>query len=302
MNRSRKGERLFKDDDEKNLFLEVVGDTVDRHAIEVHAYSLIPTQYHLLLRSPRRNLSRSMQYLGAAYTRRWNALRGRDGSVFRGRFSSQAIGDEAQLVTAFAYIHLNPLRAHLIRRIDSARAWTSHRAYLGFKGEPDWIRKDFFLDLIGGEEEVGKLVLAYHEGAREWPDDFSLDTGWFRSSTKASASATSIEDELHDKVLVSKLLGELCSITGVTRAALKRSRRGRVGNPARRFAVWALSRSTNLTQREIGDLLGMTAGHVARDMSRNRPRTAVFDQWVEQWSERFPNPIVVTEGRKKKKR
>ncbi|MDD5308546.1 MAG: transposase [Deltaproteobacteria bacterium] len=115
------------------MFLDLLGEMAARHEIEVHAYSLMPNHDHLLLRSLHGNLSRGMRRLNADYTQRVNRIHGWDGPVFRGRFRSELVRDEPSLPYVLAYIHLNPLRAGLVTRLQSER-WTSHRAYNGRAG------------------------------------------------------------------------------------------------------------------------------------------------------------------------
>ncbi len=146
MNRGRNHELIFLDDGDAITFLDAVGDTVERFEIEIHAYSLMPNHYHLLVRSRRGNISDAMKHLGAVYTQEFNRRHPHDGALFRGRFKSQVIEYEAYLIYVLAYIHLNPLRAGLITRLDGLRGWTSPRRYLGRTSEPEWLVTKFFGD------------------------------------------------------------------------------------------------------------------------------------------------------------
>ena len=62
--------------------------------LEVHAYSVLATHYHLLLRSPVGEMSAAMQRVGNRYVRWFNRRARRDGPLFRGRFSSSRIDTE----------------------------------------------------------------------------------------------------------------------------------------------------------------------------------------------------------------
>ncbi len=67
MNRGRNRDLIFLDDDDALDFLDTIDDTVERFGIEVHAYSLLPNHYHLLVRTPLGNLSDAMRHLGAVW-------------------------------------------------------------------------------------------------------------------------------------------------------------------------------------------------------------------------------------------
>ena len=104
MNRGRNREIIFRDDEDALEFLYLVGEMCSRYEVEVHAYSCMPNHFHLLARSIHGNLSDAMQYLGAASSQRFHFRHGGDGALFKDRFKSQAIKNEAYLVYVLAYI------------------------------------------------------------------------------------------------------------------------------------------------------------------------------------------------------
>jgi REP element-mobilizing transposase RayT len=77
---------IFLDKDDRLLFLETLGEMSERFEIDVFAYALMDNHYHLLFRTDRTNLSRSMQWFGATYTRRFNVRHNRSGHLFQGCF------------------------------------------------------------------------------------------------------------------------------------------------------------------------------------------------------------------------
>ena len=70
--RGNKQQIIFITDDDRYLFLDTIGQMSERFDIDIFTYVLIDSHYHLLLRTPKANLSRSMQWLGTTYTRRFN--------------------------------------------------------------------------------------------------------------------------------------------------------------------------------------------------------------------------------------
>ena len=63
---------IFHSDEDRQDFLYILADMSERFEIEIYAYVLMDNHYHLLLRTMRPNLSKSMQWLGTRYTRRFN--------------------------------------------------------------------------------------------------------------------------------------------------------------------------------------------------------------------------------------
>jgi len=75
---------IFLTDDDRHLFLDTIGQMSERFDTEIFAYVLMGN--HLLLRTPKANLSRSMQWFGTTYTRRFNLDHFQSGHLFQGRF------------------------------------------------------------------------------------------------------------------------------------------------------------------------------------------------------------------------
>ena len=153
MHRGARRAAIFVDRADHLGFLDGLAEMVDRFGLEVHAYSLMPNHYHLLVRSASGNLSKGMQFLNGTYTLWLNNRHHWDGPVFRGRFHSQLVDDEGYLRYLIAYIHLNPVEAHLVRRVGD-EAWTSHRAYLGKEEAPAWLTTRVLRDLFGGKARL----------------------------------------------------------------------------------------------------------------------------------------------------
>jgi len=292
MNRGARRAPIFKLQDDCVGFLDHLADTVGRYDIEIHAYSLMPNHYHLLVRSRLGNLSDAMRHLGGRYTQWLNAVHHWDGPVFRGRFKSQLVMQEEYLRILLAYIHLNPLRANLVSRLVS-EAWTSHRAYVGRETPPEWLSTDWFLDLLDGEENLHKFVLSVHRGAVEYPEDFNADTGLFKKKgllreppARSRHVATENAGTPHPRHRgVESVIADVCRMTGASEQQLFDRRSGPRANPERRFAVWALYRATGCKHREIAERLNVTQNQVARLLSRLR-RDDVAEPlagWMADW-------------------
>jgi REP element-mobilizing transposase RayT len=286
MHRGARRAPIFKRDSHCTLFLDTVAEMVDRFEIEVHAYSLMPNHYHLLMRSIHANISRSMRYLNATYTQRVNRIHRWDGPVFRGRFHSQAVKDESSLPFVLAYIHLNPLRANLVTRLEQ-ECWTSHREYIGLDSCPDWLSTRHLRGVLGGAKRMHKYVLGLHQGAIDWPDELSLRRGWIveeKQRTKPRFSRRRDQGSDSRFIKTEELLEHVCEITNSSMRGLRTAVMGPGANPARRFAAWALARYTPLTQREIGVRLRMSPGQVAKVITRLELGVEPFGGWKDALS------------------
>jgi REP element-mobilizing transposase RayT len=285
MHRGARRAPIFTKDEHCLLFLDCIKTAVEETELEIHAYSLMPNHYHLLTRSRHGNLSNAMRKLNALYTQRLNLIHRWDGPVFRGRFHSQPVKDETKLPYIMAYIHLNPLRANLVTRLQS-ECWTSHRAYIGRDQKPEWLTTRYFLDLFDGPEHLNEYVLALHRKSRPWPDEMSLEYGWIRFTEDERKASKKKSSESETRFIDTKNAVKLiCEVTGETEAVLRLAVMGPRANPARRFAVWALKQRTTLTHREIGRVLAMSADQIAHVLSRIRFARKPLKTWKAKWLE-----------------
>ena len=292
MNRGARRAPIFRKDEECLLFFDAVGEAVEKSGIEVHAYALMPNHFHMVVRSVHGNLSRALGRALAVYTIRSNRLNRFDGPVFRGRFRSQPILSDEYLRYVVAYIHLNPVRAHLVTKPEEP-CWTSFRAYLGLEGPQPWLSRQAVEELYGGAHALAAYTREVHRGAVAWPAEMDMESGWIDVGEQAVVGVPAREEPPHwSPTPAETVLIEVLEVTGAEEGDLDRSVRGRGGNPVRRFAVWALDRETTLTQAEIGELLGMAAGNVRVTLSQLRRQGAAVAepdrQWMAVWRGRRP--------------
>ncbi len=114
MNRGIAKRTVFEDVRDVRYFLSRLARAVRSNSIEVHAYCIMTTHFHLLLRSPDGGLSRVMCRVLDDYVRWFNRGRHRDGSLFRGRFRSRPVESIEYRRRLVQYIDFNPVRAGLV--------------------------------------------------------------------------------------------------------------------------------------------------------------------------------------------
>ena len=143
---SRGNERgpIVFDDQDRKMFVGCIGQMAERFEIDVFAYVLMDNHYHLLFRTPRANLSKCMHWFGVTYTNRFNSRHARSGHLFQGRFKNMVVENDAYLLQLSYYIHRNPLRAGMVKRLVSYR-WSSYRAYAYGKAIPAWLNTEMIL-------------------------------------------------------------------------------------------------------------------------------------------------------------
>lgn len=139
MNRGASYRNIFLSDKQRVTFLSLLEEITINYDIEIHAYCLMGNHYHLLVHTPRGNLSEAMRHLNSKYTRFFNKNRKLDGPLFRGRYKSIIISGEDYLLAISRYIHLNPLQA---KRVSDLKKyiWSSYLAYVDMTSPPNWLK------------------------------------------------------------------------------------------------------------------------------------------------------------------
>ena len=140
---------IYRDDADRLCFLETLEEAVERFGVVIHAFCLMPNHYHLLLQTPRANLSDSAGWLQATYSIRFNCRHRRSGHLYQGRFKAHLIEADSYARHLIKYIHLNPVRPRdkrlpipVKRRVELSRyRWSSHCAYAGVANTPppNWL-------------------------------------------------------------------------------------------------------------------------------------------------------------------
>ena len=120
------------------------------------ATALMSDGYHLVLETPKPNLSKAIRQLNGVYTQRSNRLHDTDGHVFRGRYKSIVVQREKYLLPLMADIFLLPLRAGFVKH-SSQFKWSSCRYLYGKDEAPgymdlDWFSEGFSSDTGGFDE------------------------------------------------------------------------------------------------------------------------------------------------------
>ncbi len=161
LNRGRRREKIFFSENDYELFFKILGECSKLFGLKIHAYSLIPNHYHLLIHTPLGNLSRGMRHLNGVYTQKINRKYKAEGSLFKGRFKSILIEKESYLEELVRYIHRNPYRAKLEREIGQHK-WTSHSAYMKMEKRPPWLEtEDVLLQFSEYEKEAMRQLDAF---------------------------------------------------------------------------------------------------------------------------------------------
>jgi len=303
MNRGRRGEDIFSDDQDYSIFTELLRETSEIWNVRIAAYCLMPNHYHMLVQTPAANISRSMRHLNGVYTQRYNRRHRCDGQLFRGRYKSILIGTESYLLQVVRYIHRNPLRAGLVKSLDVYK-WSSHKGYLSITTKWDWLHKNYILSLlsknrkdwlrsyrrwvsVAEEDEVGKKISGVKWPVCLGPQEFIDRIKEKYGSEKINKEIPSSRELLPD---TNRIIDEVCRFYGVKDTEIIKKRRGK-RNEARNAAIY-LTRKLRLdTFKKIGDQYEIDNDRTVRSVFERMSKRLIADRDLARKMEKLQDLI-----------
>lgn len=167
LSRGNQQQSIFLDNTDRINFLEILEEMAERFNLKIYAFVLMSNHYHILLKTLEANLSKSMQWLGTTYTRRFNNRHHISGHLFQGRYKSINVQNDAYLLQLSFYIHFNPLRAKMVERL-SDYEWSSYRYYAYKRKSPKWLTTSSLLNQF---KNISDKHRAYRLKAQKYSDE-----------------------------------------------------------------------------------------------------------------------------------
>lgn len=150
---------IFFRNEDRDLLDDLVADALEQLAARLHAYCWMPNHLHMLVQVSDAPLACFMQRIASAYARTVQLRVHTTGHLFERRYHAVLVDAENYLLTLVRYIHLNPVRAGLVK--DPADyAWSSHADYLG-QQRKTWVTTQFVLSHFS--RRFGAAVRQYAE-------------------------------------------------------------------------------------------------------------------------------------------
>jgi REP element-mobilizing transposase RayT len=298
---------LFKDDADRERFLERLGERVEQFHIRLYLFVLMTNHFHLVFETPEGNCSKFMHTLATAYTVYYNLRHGRHGHLLDGRFKAKLVEGDDYLLSLSRYVHLNPVQVGVWKekpieeRIACLREyrWSSYPGYIG-KGKAqdfvvqgpvlarmqgrksDWrekYRKFVETGLAKTDEDIKQAMKQSPrciggEGFRVWVDDL------YRERLQARARPEDVSfRHITEPLGVDEVLSLMAGVFGVGMGEFKRRRQD---SPLRAVAAMFLLRYAGLSQREVADVLTVGSGAAICNQLSRFPKKLARDRRLRQ--------------------
>lgn len=158
MMRGTNRQEIFFDDLDNKHFLDRLNRCKEENYIDVYAWCLMGNHIHLLIKEGSENISKTMQRLGVSYARYYNWKYNAVGHVFQDRFRSENVETDGYLLTVVRYIHQNPVKAGLVKKVSEYK-WSSCCGYYGNDKQSyltEMLNIDFVLGILNDDREKAK--------------------------------------------------------------------------------------------------------------------------------------------------
>jgi REP element-mobilizing transposase RayT/biotin operon repressor len=240
---------IFLDDEDKSKFIQIITNKKKKNEYIIYAYCLMNNHLHLLLKEEEDNISRIMRRINTAYAYYFNKKYNRVGHVFQDRFKSEPVENDRYLISLIQYIHNNPVKAKTVNQPHQYK-WSSYLLYL--KEQKSIIDKEEILNFFSSDRS--KAIRLFAEFSCQQNNDIFMD---YQEIYREVKEITSVEKA---KEYMSRYLKE----KGLQIKSLK----GKANKEHRGKLILELKEKTNLSYREIGNILGFSRWTVERRVNK----------------------------------
>ena len=300
MIRGIEGKSIFRDNRDRKEFVTRLGKLTKETGTRVLAWSLLRNHVHLLLISGPSGLALFMRRLLTGYAQGFNRRHRRRGHLFQNRYKSIVCEEDPYLLELVRYIHLNPLRASLVKNLGELDRypWSGHRILIG-REKSGWQERQYVLgqfhprekeairiyrrfieegkdrgrrpDLVGGGliRSLGgwSEVLSFRRhGERVEYDGRILGGGDFVSGILREADQKVRRHlPVREKgALKERIIKEMCKKEGVGEGELRMGGQARRVSRVRSKIAWSLGRQYGISLAEIARDLGVCTSAIAK--------------------------------------
>jgi REP element-mobilizing transposase RayT len=302
MGRGIEKRKLFLNNEDRSDFVARLKILVHDGAIEIYAWALMPNHFHLLCKTKNRPLAAGMRKLLTGYAVNFNNRHRRHGHLFQNRYKSIVCQEDRYLLELVRYIHLNPLRAGLIRELRQLDRypWSGHSALMG-KLKRAWQATEYVLSFYGKNgnrhKEYRKLIAKERKLGRRpelvggglvrslggWSEVLAMRRRGHKQASDQrvlgdSAFVEEITADVNDFVKnnlrisapqldMDELAQRVCNQYNLTPVELCSGTRRQDGVNARRALSWIAVRELGFSGADVARFLGVTNSCITRFVS-----------------------------------
>lgn len=144
--RGNEKKKIYFTNSDYEKFKDYLNKARDKYKFLLHCFVLMINHYHLVIETPCANLDAIMHYINSSYTNYVNRKMKRNGHLLQGRYKAILVDQDSYLLELSRYIHLNPVRAGLVKKPEDY----PHSSYGSFIGgnQDESVCQDFILRMF----------------------------------------------------------------------------------------------------------------------------------------------------------
>ena len=120
---------IFRDDEDRQVYLSMLAQVKEKHPFKLHAYCLMSNHVHFHLETIETDPGKIMKLLNMKYAIFFNKKYRFVGQLMQGRFRAEVVEDDRYFLALNRYIHLNPVEAGIVLHPKDYQ-WSSYNAYV----------------------------------------------------------------------------------------------------------------------------------------------------------------------------
>ena len=246
MLRGNERKSIFPEEEDYRKFLQTLANKKRDDSYLLYAYCLMSNHLHLLIREKKQNISQIMKRINIAYAYYFNKKYNRVGHVFQDRFKSEPVEEEGYLLSVIRYIHNNPLDAKMVN--DSILyPWSSYNYYIN-ESKKNIIDKEEILTIFSSK--IPKAIQLFKTFSQKPSTSICLE---YKSNNIATKEITNYDQAY--KYIRRYVKEKNLKIEDISKSQNKYYRDDLLLN---------LKKKSNLSIREIAEILGINRGIVSR--------------------------------------
>ncbi|MBN2107227.1 MAG: transposase [Deltaproteobacteria bacterium] len=295
---------IVNGDADRGDFVSRMSQIAEKTQTKIYAWALMTNHAHMLVRSGTAGLAQYMRRLLTGYAGYYNRQQGRHGHLFQNRYKSIVCDEDVYMKELVRYIHLNPLRAGLVRDMEALDSypWSGHHYIMGGKAVAAQDR-DFVLSCFGRKAGVAKrayrryvgegitqghrpelvgggllrslggwseVLSVRKQGGRLLSDERILGSGDFVNQVlrEAESMIRRQYSALERKKIAEAVIGEACREEEIAVSELQHGSRRPVVARVRKQIIATLFDRYGIPQAEIARHTGVSTSAVSKTLSR----------------------------------
>ena len=291
---------IFRDDADREEFLRRMEIAIEETGAKCYGWVLMPNHLHLIIRTGLKPLSDLLRKVLTGYAIYFNHKYQRSGYLYQNRYKSILCQEDKYLLELVRYIHLNPLRARLVKDLAGLEKyeWSGHLGIIGKRNRGFQTTGEILERFGRSRKEAVKRYWEYLEAGKDMGKREDLSGGGLRRSAGGWAGVRDLrkskeywrgderilgegdfvnavlkksEEEMVRKqryktlgITLERLVEKVCALESVEKKdLLRKGKANRISRAKELLAYWG-NKELGISGREIGKYLGITRPAISR--------------------------------------